>query len=68
MSRSPLYSGIFYIILGFLFVFIAIQTIQREGSWGLFSYFLVILATFDIGSGLRMIAFHFKIKQNGQKK
>ncbi|AIE58768.1 YdiK family protein [Bacillus methanolicus] len=61
MRQSPLISGIFYIMLGTLFTFFAIQNVNEAG-WGFFTYLLVILATFDIGSGIRMIAFHFKIK------
>lgn len=68
MRRSPLVSGIFYIILGILFTYIAIQYIEREQSWGIFTYFLIILATFDIGSGLRLIALHFRMKHGQQKK
>ncbi|UQD50870.1 DUF4305 domain-containing protein [Bacillus methanolicus] len=61
MRQSPLISGMFYIMLGTLFTFFAIQNVNEAG-WGFFTYLLVILATFDIGSGIRMIAFHFKIK------
>ena len=68
MRRSSLFSGIFYIILGILFTNLAINYVQREQSWGMFTYFLILIATFDIGSGLRMIAFHFKMKQSQAKK
>lgn len=68
MRRSPLFSGIIYVILGCLFTFIAIQNIQKEQTWGFFTYFLIIIATFDLGSGLRMIALHFKIKKLQNKK
>jgi ABC-type multidrug transport system permease subunit len=61
MRQSPLISGIFYIMLGSLFTIFAIQHVNESG-WGFFAYLLVLLATFDIGSGIRMIAFHFKIK------
>ncbi|EIJ79859.1 hypothetical protein PB1_05822 [Bacillus methanolicus PB1] len=61
MRQSPLISGIFYIMLGTLFTFFAIQNVNETG-WGFFTYLLVLLATFDIGSGIRMITFHFKIK------
>ncbi|WP_210367900.1 YdiK family protein [Bacillus sp. REN3] len=66
MRQSPLFSGIVYILLGVLFTYFAIQNVNQTG-WGLFSYLLVILATFDFGSGIRMVMFHFKIK-NIQKK
>ncbi|MDE3840734.1 DUF4305 domain-containing protein [Bacillus methanolicus] len=61
MRQSPLISGIFYILLGTLFTFFAIRHVNETG-WGFFTYLLVLLATFDIGSGIRMITFHFKIK------
>ncbi|MGV2942380.1 YdiK family protein [Mesobacillus sp. LC4] len=66
MKQSPLFSGIVYILLGSLFTYFAIQNVNDSG-WGFFSYLLVALATFDFGSGIRMILFHFKLK-NIQKK
>ncbi|HAQ06777.1 MAG TPA: DUF4305 domain-containing protein [Bacillus bacterium] len=66
MKQSPLFSGIVYIALGVLFTFFAIQNVNETG-WGFFSYLLVMLATFDLGSGIRMILFHFKIKQIQKK-
>ncbi len=62
MRRSPLFSGIFYFLLGALFTYFAIDDVQTNG-WGFFSYLLVLLATFDFGSGLKMITFHFKFKE-----
>lgn len=66
MKRSPLFSGIIYLILGLLFTYFAVQNVNHQG-WGFLSYLLVIIATFDLGSGIRMILFHFKLK-NVQKK
>ncbi|WP_226086401.1 MULTISPECIES: YdiK family protein [Mesobacillus] len=66
MKQSPLFSGIVYILLGSLFTYFAIQNVNDSG-WGFFSYLLVALATFDFGSGIRMILFHFKLK-NIKKK
>ncbi|GAM16189.1 YdiK family protein [Mesobacillus selenatarsenatis] len=66
MKQSPLFSGIVYILLGSLFTYFAIQNVNETG-WGFFSYLLVALATFDFGSGIRMIMFHFKLK-NANKK
>ena len=66
MKQSPLFSGLVYILLGSLFTYFAIQNVNETG-WGFFSYLLVALATFDFGSGIRMIMFHFKLK-NIQKK
>lgn len=68
MRKSALTPGIFYIILGFLFTFFAIQNIQRDGEWGFFTYLLILLATFDIGSGIKLIALHIKMKNIEMKK
>ncbi|GLB61971.1 YdiK family protein [Cytobacillus sp. NCCP-133] len=67
MRSTPLLSGIVYILLGCLFTFIAIQNIQREETWGFFTYFLIIIATFDIGTGLRMIGLHIRLKKANKK-
>jgi len=66
MRQSPLFSGIVYILLGILFTYFAVGNVRSEG-WGFFSYLLVILATFDLGAGIRMIGFHYKLKQNIKK-
>ncbi|AMM91436.1 YdiK family protein [Peribacillus simplex] len=67
--QSPLFMGIIYAGLGALFTAIAIQTVSSSG-WGIFAYILVLIATLDFGSGLRMIMLHFKIKaaQKNKKK
>lgn len=63
--KSPLFSGLIYIVLGCVFTFFAVQQVSTSG-WGIFAYVLLILAAFDLGTGLRMIALHFKMK-NEQK-
>ncbi|KWW20278.1 MULTISPECIES: YdiK family protein [Bacillaceae] len=67
--QSPLFIGIIYAGLGVLFTAIAVQTVNSSG-WGIFAYILVLIATLDFGSGLRMIMIHFKIKaaQKNKKK
>jgi hypothetical protein len=54
MRKSPMLSGLIYLLLGILFIYFAIQNVQVSG-WGIFTILLVILATFDCGSGLKMI-------------
>jgi hypothetical protein len=58
MRQSPLISGLIYLFLGILFTYFAVQDVQSSG-WGIFSIMLVILATFDLGSGLKMLLFIF---------
>jgi uncharacterized membrane protein HdeD (DUF308 family) len=67
MRRSPLFSGILYILLGVLFTYFAIINVNDHG-WGFFAYLMVLLATLDFGSGIRMVMMHFKIKKHMNKK
>lgn len=67
MKRSPLFSGIVYFFLGGLFTYFAIQDVQESG-WGYFVYLLVILATIDFGSGLKLILFYFSHKNRVKKE
>ncbi|MEH7012561.1 YdiK family protein [Neobacillus niacini] len=66
MKRSPMFSGIIYIVLGCLFTYFAVEDVKQNG-WGFFSYLLVLLATFDFGSGLRIIFFYNKYKDKIKK-
>lgn len=68
VRQTPLFSGIIYLLLGSLFTFFAIQDINEDGGWGVFTFLLVILATFDFGSGIRMILIHFQLKKNSNEK
>jgi hypothetical protein len=66
MRRSPLFSGFIYLLLGSLFTYFAIDHVQTNG-WGFYAYLLVLLATFDFGSGLKTILFHIKYKNKVKK-
>lgn len=67
MRRSPLFSSLTYLILGILFTYFAINEVSQNG-WGFFSYLLILLATFDFGSGLKMFFFYMKYKDQIKKK
>lgn len=66
MRRSPLFSAFFYMILGCVFTAFAVHEVRQSG-WGFFSYLLVLLATFDFGSGLRLLLFYLKYKDQLKK-
>ncbi|MGG3915123.1 hypothetical protein CN378_05890 [Bacillus sp. AFS015802] len=68
MRRSPLFSGVIYLLLGVLFTYFAVQNVQNDEGWGFFTYMLIFLATLDFGSGLRMVMLHFKIKKQIKNK
>ncbi|OXS77793.1 YdiK family protein [Domibacillus enclensis] len=61
--QSYLTRGIFFNILGFFFVFLAIQDVNQN-EFGFFTYLLILLATMDIGTGIRMMFMHFKLKKS----
>lgn len=61
MRISPLFTGIVYISFGALFTAWAIQLVNSDG-WGVFVYLLLIIATFDIGAGIRIITFYIRMK------
>lgn len=61
MRRSPLFSILIYFLLGCLFTYFAINDVIQNG-WSFFSFLLVILATFDFGSGLKLLFFYIKYK------
>lgn len=67
MRQTPLVSGFLYLLLAILFTYFAIKNVQEDG-WGFFSYLLIILATFDLGSCLKMIAIHYKLKKTNNTK
>ncbi|OIK15921.1 hypothetical protein BIV60_07300 [Bacillus sp. MUM 116] len=66
MRRSPLFSSFIYFLLGCLFTYFAIHDVNQNG-WGFFSYLLVLLATFDFGSGLKLFFFYAKYKDQLKK-
>lgn len=68
MRQSPsLFSGLLYFLLGALFTYFAIQDV-RESGWSIFTILLVFLATFDLGSGLKMIYTSVFHKKRERKK
>ncbi|KMY52825.1 MULTISPECIES: YdiK family protein [Bacillaceae] len=66
MKQSPLTTGILYLILGAFFTYLAIQDVNT-GGFGFFTYLLILLATMDIGSGIRLIFMHFRLKSSEKK-
>lgn len=65
--RNPLRTGFIYILLGAVFTYFAINSVNENG-WGPFAYLFVAFATYDIGSGIRLILLHFKIKRHMREK
>ncbi|MED1202688.1 YdiK family protein [Heyndrickxia acidicola] len=57
----PLFSGVFYCLLGILFTYFATQQVQSSG-WGLFPFLIIFLATLDLGAGIKIIAYYILIR------
>jgi uncharacterized membrane protein HdeD (DUF308 family) len=68
INEWQLFSGIVYVLLGSLFTYFAIENLSEDGGWGFFTILLILLATFDFGSGIRMILLHFHIKKQQKQK
>ncbi|GAB2552809.1 YdiK family protein [Gracilibacillus alcaliphilus] len=67
MRISPLRSAVFYLILGCLFTYFAIQSVENT----VFNFFTMLLATFatiDFVLAIRLINLHRRLKQSQQKE
>ncbi|MBA2876905.1 YdiK family protein [Thermaerobacillus caldiproteolyticus] len=59
MRTSPLHIALFYFLMGALFTYLAIQS-AHETIWNFSTIVLMVIATLDFGTALRMLAFYFK--------
>ncbi|MDQ0216483.1 hypothetical protein J2S13_002942 [Oikeobacillus pervagus] len=66
MKQTSWLPGTLNILLGVFFTYIAIVTVNSNG-FGFFTYLLILLATLDIGTGLRMTFAHFRHKKREKK-
>ncbi|MDQ0228331.1 YdiK family protein [Metabacillus niabensis] len=69
MRTNPISMGIFYLVMGLLFIYLAIST--ANASKGIFSFptiLLMLMATFDIGVAIRIFLFTRKVKKNNKQK
>lgn len=67
MRTNPISLGIFYLTMGLLFTYLAINSAEN----GIFSFptiVLMLIATFDIGVAIRMFWLSRKIKKMHAKK
>ncbi|SIS65224.1 YdiK family protein [Salimicrobium flavidum] len=67
MKASPLLMAYLYIFIGGGFLFVATQSIQ-DTLWNITTIVLALVATFNIGVGIRLIGLHFYIKNQSDKK
>ncbi|MBB6454865.1 lysylphosphatidylglycerol synthetase-like protein (DUF2156 family) [Salirhabdus euzebyi] len=69
MRASPLFMALLYFIMGFVFTYIAIQSVE-ETVWNFTTIILAVVATFDFAVAIRLIGVHMKIKdaKNKSKK
>jgi hypothetical protein len=67
MRTNPISMGFFYLTMGLLFTYLAINSAEN----GIFSFptiVLILIATFDIGVAIRMFILSSKIKKMNEKK
>ena len=61
MRISLLTNAILYFVLGMVFIFLAIRT-TSDTVWNVSTILLALIATFDIGLGVRFARAHFRVK------
>jgi hypothetical protein len=61
-----LFTALFYIMLGFLFTYLAINS-GDDTLWSIRTILPALIATFDFGIGLRLLRIHFHIKKKHGK-
>jgi hypothetical protein len=62
MKISPKLMGLMYLVIGFLFTYLAIRN-GEIGLWKFSTISLMIVATFDFGIALRILFFHQPVKK-----
>ncbi|MFY4777372.1 YdiK family protein [Metabacillus sp. RGM 3146] len=67
MRTSPNIMGFFYLAMGALFTYLAVNS-SGGGLWTFPTIVLILIATFDFGASIRMFAFSNKIKKMKNKK
>ncbi|WP_100012599.1 YdiK family protein [Lentibacillus sediminis] len=61
MRTSPLAMAIIYFLMGILFIYIATQT-AGDTVWNVTTIILAVVATMEIGVGIRLVVLHFHWK------
>ena len=67
VRTNPTSMGIFYLVMGLLFIYLAITT-ASEGLFTFPTIILMLMATIDIGVAIRLFLFTRKLKKESQKK
>ncbi|MBS2967481.1 MULTISPECIES: YdiK family protein [Metabacillus] len=67
MRARPGALAIFYLAMGALFTYLAINS-AAEGLWTFPTIIMMLIATFDFAVALRMLRFGRKLKRNTEKK
>lgn len=68
MRRSPLFMAALYLILGGIFTYLAVISVE-DTIWNFYTLLLMVMATFDFGLAIRLILLHRQTKRiNGPKK
>lgn len=59
-------SGLFYILLGCLFAYLAINS-GDDNIWGIRTLLPALIATYDFGIGIRLLRVSFYMRKNQDK-
>ncbi|WP_163970906.1 YdiK family protein [Oceanobacillus halotolerans] len=62
MRISPKAMSIIYLLMGVLFVYIAIQSVE-DTIWNITTMVFAVVASLDFGVGIRLMSLHFRLKK-----
>jgi hypothetical protein len=62
MRSSPLFMGTLYFLLGSVFTYLAITSVE-DTIWNFYTLLLIFIATLDFGLALRLLFLNYKLKK-----
>ncbi|TDQ35229.1 DUF4305 domain-containing protein [Aureibacillus halotolerans] len=65
---SPTVYGVIYSVMGILFLYVAAESTMMNGLWTFPTIAFLAIATFDIGTAIRLFFTAYVIKQAKKKK
>ncbi|MFD2046464.1 YdiK family protein [Ornithinibacillus salinisoli] len=68
MRFSPKTMAFIYFAMGFLFMYIALQSANGRSIWNFTTVLFAAFATLDFGVGIRLIRIHVRIKRDKKKE
>ena len=62
MRSSPLFMATLYFVLGSVFTYLAVTSVETT-IWNFYTLLLIVMATFDFGLALRLILLNIRLRK-----